>query len=80
MKTLTEARIYAASFNRKYAAGVFNDDAGFASHVTDDEKREIASKNIELAEKIERGEKDHNMTVAQRINYHMTGDCHPLMR
>lgn len=76
---LQEARTYAASINRRIAKDCFLPDFGFASHVTEKGKQEYANKNLALADSIEAGELDHNFTVAQRMRYHLTGECVALL-
>jgi len=55
MKTLQEARIFAAKINRKCAAEALSPDFGFAEHVTHEKKLEYVKKQITLAEEIENG-------------------------
>lgn len=74
-KTIQAARNYAAQIHHAIADNVFTADAGYASHVTNDNKRDIAKKHRTLAAEIEAGEHDHNLTVAQRMHYFLTGEC-----
>ena len=73
------ARNYAAKIDRDIAEHAFDDDFGFASHVTDDDKHEYVKKHIKLAEEIEAGEHDNNFTVWQRMNYFLTGESVPFL-
>ena len=74
-----QARIYAAKIHRDIAATCFDDDFGFASHVTQEDKQAYKEKEIEQAEEIEAGKHDHNFTVWQRMNYFLTGECPALL-
>lgn len=78
MKTIEQARIYAAKTNRDHAKDV-NGRVLFPSHVTEKKKQEVAQNSLRLAEQIESGEHDHIFTVAQRIHYYMTGECVQLL-
>lgn len=75
---LNEARKYAAKINHKLADHAFDNDFGFASHVTDDDKREYADKQRTFAREIEAGLHDGNFTVWQRMQYYLTGEWVPL--
>ena len=79
MKTKHAARVYAAKINRELAAHAFDNDFGFASHVTLADKQAYAERNIKLAENIEAGKLDNNFTVCQRMNYYLTGECVPFL-
>jgi len=46
----------------------------YASHVSEKTKDENLKKGIELAERVRKGEKMGNMTIAQRINQKLTGE------
>jgi len=79
MNKLDQARKYAAKINHKLADGAFDDDAGFASHVTYQDKVEYARYQRQLAEEIEDGHHDNNFTIRQRMEYFLTGKCTPLL-
>lgn len=79
MKTLEQARIYAAKTNRDHAEDVLCGRVPFPAHVTENKKQEISENSLRLAEQIEAGEHDHVFTVAQRIHYYMTGECVQLL-
>ena len=77
---MQQARIYAAKVNRNIATKCFDADFGFASHVTEADKAAYRTEQLALAEAIEAGEQDHNLTVAQRMRYFLTeGECVALM-
>jgi len=76
---LQQARIYAAKINRDIAKNALNNNFGFASHVTHEDKLEYIEKNIKQADEIEQGLHDHNFTVAQRMHYYLTGNCVALL-
>ena len=78
-KTTQQAREYAAKINWDLSAHAFDDDFGFASHVTQSDKQIYADKQKKLAEEIEAGMHDHNFTVWQRMNYFLTGESIPFL-
>jgi len=71
---LQNARRYAAQGHWECAYHAFDDDFGFADHVTDDEKREYVRKEREIATNIEAGNCDSNFTVRQNMHYFLTGE------
>jgi len=73
-KTIKEARKYAAQINHKLADTCLDDDFGFASHVTHQDKLDYQLKERVHALEIEQGIHDHNFTIWQRMNYYMTGE------
>ena len=77
-ETIQKARVYAATINRRIADEVFT-STEYADHVTDKDKKRVQDENLRLAEEIERGEHDHNLTIAQRMHYYMTGKSLPLL-
>ncbi len=79
MPTKHDARIYAAKINREIAAHVFDDDAGYADHVDDAWKQRIREEQLQHAEEIEAGKHDHNLTIAQRMHYFLTGESVALL-
>ena len=79
MEAIENARIYAAKTSRDYAESILDESTEFPDHITDSKKQEIVINNLKMAEEIEAGKHDHNMTVAQRIHYYMTGDCLPIL-
>ena len=79
MKTKQQARIYAAKIHYDIAKHAFNDDFGFASHVTHDDKVKYVERHLNLAKEIEEGNQDHNFTVWQRMNEFLTGECVALL-
>lgn len=72
---LVRARKYAAAVDWSLAAGALDPGAGFADHVTYDDKLKFIERHRTLATEIERGLHDHNFTVWQRMNYFLTGEC-----
>lgn len=76
---ITAAREYAAQIHHQMADSVFDDDFGFASHVTDSDKRKYAEDQRKYAEEVLRGEHDNNFTIWQRMNYFLTGECVPFL-
>jgi len=75
---IKQARVYAAKIHREIAAEALTADY-YANHVTTEKRQEIKERNIKLAEEIERGEHDHNFTVAQKMHYFLTGECPALL-
>lgn len=73
-----DARIYAALVHRAIAAEALTADY-YADHVTMQQRQEIKERELKLAEEIERGEHDHNFTVAQKMHYFLTGECPALL-
>ena len=78
-KSIQDARVYAAKINHECADHALDDDFGFASHVTLDDKLKYINKQRAYAYEIERGVHDHNFTIWQRMHYFMTGDCVPFL-
>lgn len=76
---LEKARQYAAKPFRDCAKHAFDDDFGFADHVTDEDKRKFAAKHNAYADEIEAGQHDHNFTVWQRMKCFLTGECVPFL-
>ena len=73
------AREYAAKINWKLADTALDDDFGFASHVTRDDKLRYAEEQRIYAKEIEAGVHDGNFTILQRMNYYLTGECVALL-
>ena len=73
------ARVYAAKNCRECAEHAFDDDFGFASHVTLEDKKQYAAEKLQLAQDIESGEKDGCFTVWQNMYYFLTGECVPFL-
>ena len=71
---LQAARVYAAQINRDLAAAAFDEDFGWASHITQSGKQQYADEQIKYAEEIEVGLHDGNFTIWQRMQYHLTGE------
>lgn len=76
---IQSARVYAAAIHYRIAEQAKNDTLGFASHVTPQRKRDYAAKELREARAIERGFRDHNFTVWQRMVYHLTGESIPFL-
>jgi len=76
---LQQARIYAAKINRDIAKNALNNNFGFASHVTHNDKLEYIDSQLNLANEIKQGLHDNNFTIAQRMNYYLTGNCIALL-
>jgi len=79
MKTIQQARICAAKINHSLADHALDEDFGFASHVTESEKKQYAAKERQYAHEIESGKHDNNFTIWQRMNYFLTGECLALL-
>ena len=76
---LQAARVYAAQPSRDCADHAFDDDFGFASHVTREDKRRYVEDNLKHAAEVEAGKHDGNFTIWQRMNYFLTGECVPFL-
>lgn len=79
-KTIQSARQYAAQINYELSASAFDDDFGFADHVTNEQKAKYAEDQLIYANEIEQGLHDGNFTIWQRMNYYLTGECVPLLK
>ncbi|MCR9222848.1 MAG: hypothetical protein NXH70_02165 [Hyphomonas sp.] len=66
-----------AKFYRDNAQAIYDTDP-YASHVTQETKDEALAKGLASADEIKKGRVD-NLTVAQRLDYELTGECIPLM-
>ena len=51
----------------------------YASHITEENKKEFLNKSIEYAREVELGKHNNNFTIWQRINFIHTGNCIPFM-
>ena len=51
----------------------------YASHITEENKKEFLNKSIEYAREVELGKHNNNFTFWQRMNYIHTGNCIPFM-
>jgi hypothetical protein len=76
---LQDARDYAAELYEQLAVECFNDDFGFASHITQADKEVYAQTKIKQADAIKAGERDHNLTIAQRMHFFLRGESIPLL-
>jgi hypothetical protein len=76
--TVQSAREAVADWFAENARAIRVSDA-YAAHVTEARKDQILAESLANSESIRRGEKDHNLTVQQRILLHLTGECHPLL-
>lgn len=79
MKTIQQARDYAAELNFNMAKDCFDTNYGFASHISYSDKVKYRKDNIQQGLDIEAGKLDHNFTIAQRMHYFLTGDCVALL-
>lgn len=79
MKTVKQAREYAAQINHNCANHAFDTNYGFASHVTYADKVKYVIKERQYAREIEAGLHDNNFTIWQRMNYFLTGECVALL-
>lgn len=79
MKTLHQARQYAAQVNHNCANHAFDSDFGFACHITYADKVKYVAKERQYAREIETGIHDHNFTIWQRMNYYLTGEMVALL-
>ncbi len=57
----------------------FNDDFGFASHVTHADKVAYSEGRKQFAEEIRNGEHDNNFTIRQKMYYELTGESIPFL-
>jgi hypothetical protein len=73
------AREHVAKKEREHAAASLLPNYGYASHVTQEQKERYAQRMLENAQRIEAGERDHNLTIAQRIHYFLTGQSVALL-
>jgi len=80
VKSIQDARKYAAQINHECANHALDDDFGFASHVTHNDKLAYAEKQRSYAVAIENGEHDSNFTIMQRMDYFLTGEMKPLLK
>lgn len=76
---IQSAREYAAELPMSLSILCFDDDFGFASHVTEADKKAYSQSKVEQSDAILKGEKDGNLAVAQRMVYFLTGESKPLM-
>lgn len=76
---LQSAREYAAELPESLSMLCFDDDFGFASHVTLDDIKAYSKSKLDQSSAILRGEKDGNLAVAQRMDYFLSGESKPLM-
>lgn len=76
---IQEAREKVAVEKEKLSESCLNGEVQFASHVTDEYKKERSVKYQQLADEIRKGEHDNNLTTRQKIYYHLTGKSVPLM-
>jgi len=67
-----EARQKTAEFFRNNSLAIRKKDS-YADHITEEQKENYLKEDLEWADAIERGDQDHNLTVAQRMHYYMTG-------
>jgi len=51
----------------------------YASHITEKQKDEFLAKDLKYAEEVRQGEHLNNLTIAQRINYELTGESIPIL-
>lgn len=54
-------------------------EESYADHVTEKQKDDILAKDLKYAEEVRRGEHLNNLSVAQRINYELTGETLPIL-
>jgi hypothetical protein len=77
-KRLTDAINKVADDLAENARAIRKEDA-YASHVTEKQKDDDLAKGLEYAEAVRRGENIHNLTIAQRIDYELTGESVPIL-
>lgn len=77
-KKLSDALNKVADDWAESAKKVREEDA-YASHVSEKEKDEVLSKDLNRAEEIRRGENINNLTIQQRINTELTGEEVPIL-
>jgi len=77
-----KARIYAAQIHYELAeeATAPGNPLGFASHVTEEDKRLYAERERLYGDEVVGGRHDHNFTIWQRIYYFLTGEDVPLLK
>lgn len=76
---LQAARVYAAAPSLACADHCRDADFGFADHVTPADIDEYEAEHRADAAAIIAGERDGNLTIAQRMHYHLTGECVALL-
>ncbi len=74
---LQAARNYAAKIDDSIADHAFNEDFGFATHVTEEDKQKYVDRHRKLANEIRFGKYDSNFTVWQRMHFFLTEECVP---
>lgn len=70
---LAAARAFAAKPNRDLAASIRSGETECAN------PEEFAAYHDDLADEIEAGKADGNLTVAQRMIVYLTGECPPIL-
>jgi hypothetical protein len=73
------ARERVADKKDKLAEDCLKDDFDFASHVTQERKRQYSNERKQLAKEIRLGLHDNNMTTRQQIYFELTGKSEPLL-
>ena len=56
------------------AHGIRSEDF-YADHVTEEQKNDYLARDLKYAEEVRKGVHNGNLTIAQRIRYHETGEC-----
>lgn len=62
----------------KNAKGIREEDL-YASHVTEKQKEDNLNKRLIYAEEVRNGEHLNNLSIAQRVNYELTGESIPIL-
>ena len=74
------ARKYATQVHLDYIEAIDKNEAGFASHVTEEKIQEIRAQKLNYIQEILDGKHDGNFSVWQRMNYYLTGECVPFLK
>ncbi len=78
MTTKHDARIYAAKIHREIADEALT-ATYYADHVDLEWRERIKERELQYAEEVEAGKHDHNLTIAQRMHYFLTGESVALL-
>jgi aminoglycoside phosphotransferase family enzyme len=70
----TDALKNVANFHRKNAKSIYINNK-YASHVTNEKKKENLNNSLKYADDIENGIAKYSFTLWQQINTELTGEC-----
>ena len=75
---IDEARIEVVKWYEANLLGQREEDC-FASHVSEQMKKEYFDKQEVYIDEVKQGMHDGNFTIRQKLHYYMTGVCVPLL-